>query len=100
MERKIAADCRRAIALLTAKKVPFDIIDLATDRVGRGGIEIDRAALLHCFRSQRLPRIQIGAVEDGSVLTFDTDRLQELEDSGELNAMLFAHISQHLGQRA
>jgi len=85
-ERKVAADCRRVIDLLAAKRVPFDIFDLAADRVGRGGMSIDRSALLGLLKSERLPRVQIGEEERGQ--TLDAGSLQDLEDFGELDTML------------
>ena len=70
-------------------QVPFDIVDLAADRVGRGGASVDRVALLGRLKSERLPRVQLG--EDGCPdldACLDASRLQDLEDFGELDALL------------
>jgi len=84
-EARTAKHCRRVIDLLSAKKVPFDIFDLAADRVGRGGVVVDREALRGLLRHERLPRVQVG---DGPLL--DAGQLQDLEDFGELDPKLRA----------
>jgi hypothetical protein len=92
----VAADCRRVVALLTAKKVPFDIVDLAADRAGRGGAPVNRAALLGLLRAERLPRVHLGDADDGSAPSLDAAVLQDLEDHGELDAILRPLLA-HLG---
>lgn len=91
-DRKVAADCRRVVTLLAAKKVPFDIVDLAADRAGRGGARVDRAALLRLLKAERLPRVHLG--EGETVPSLDAAVLQDLEDHGELDAILRPLLAQ------
>lgn len=88
-DRKVTKDSRWAIDFFRNKRVPFEVVDLATRPDER-----TRMAMLSGEDPVSLPQIHLGS----QCITLD--RIRDLEDHAELDPLLRAAVRQFAASRA